>query len=246
MTIFPPISKLYKYHVANLRSIEITIKSTTLSARRAIAEENQQATDSFVRLCAFLLGAWAETRLNKLLFEPKGFQDVERQLILSQSTQLENWQKAIEVAFCKQYKVPSAKLTDNTLPFTAFARYSVISDILDTDLRSVIEIRNKLAHGQWIYPLNNDGTDVEANKFKQLKFENLPSLQCKLSLISSIADIIHDLIVSITTFERDFDSHYKQITTTRNNLKNRKYSEYANKLIEKRKRGIEKRNKSKA
>ena len=92
MTIFPPISKLYKYHVANLRSIEIAIKSTALSVRRAIAEENQQATDSSVRLYAFLLGAWAETRLNKLLFEPKGFQDAERQLILSLSTQLENWQ----------------------------------------------------------------------------------------------------------------------------------------------------------
>ena len=87
---------------------------------------------------------------------------------------------------------------------------------------------------------------MEPEKFKQLKFENLPSLQYKHSLISSIAEIIHDLIVSVATFERDFDIHYKHITTTRNNLKNRKYSEYANKLIEKRKRGIIKRKESKA
>ena len=234
MAISQPISKLYKYHVANLRSIEIAIKNVALSTRRAIAEENQYATDSFIRLYSFLLGAWAETRLNKLLFEPNGFLDAERQLILSPPTQLENWQKAVEIAFRKQYKVPSAQLIESTLPFTAFARYSVISDILDKDLRSVIEIRNKLAHGQWIYPLNSNGIDVEADKFKLLKFENLPSLQYKLSLISSIADIIHDLIISVATFERDFDSHYKQITTTRNNLKNRKYSEYANKLIVKR------------
>ena len=86
---------------------------------------------------------------------------------------------------------------------------------------------------------------MEADKFKLLKFENLPSLQYKLSLISSIADIIHDLIISVATFERDFDSHYTQITTTRSNLKNRKYIEYANKLIEKRKNGIEKRNRMK-
>jgi hypothetical protein len=166
-------------------------------------------------------------------------------LVLAQSTQLENWQKAVETAFRKQYKVPSAQLTESTLPFTAFARYSVVSDILDKDLRSVIEIRNKLAHGQWIYPLNSNGTDVEADKFKLLKLENLPALQYKLSLISSIADIIHDLVISLATFERDFDNHYKIITTTRNNLKNRKYSEYVTKLIEKRKKGISKRNRIK-
>ena len=177
-----------------------------------------------------------------MLFEPISFQEIDRQLILSKSTQLEKWQIAVEEAFRKQYRIPSAELTDATLPFTAFARYSVIIDILDKDLRSAIEIRNKLAHGQWIYPLNHDGTNVEPDKFKQLKFENLPSLQYKHSLISSIAEIIHDLIVSVATFERDFDKHYKNITTTRNNLKNRKYSKYANKLIEKRTRGIQKRN----
>jgi len=245
MTNSPDIKKLYKYHVANLRSIQTAIKSIALSTRRAIAEEKQQSTDSFVRLYAFLLGAWAETRLNKLLFEPISFQEAERQLILSKSTQLEKWQIAVELAFRKQYTIPFAELTEATLPFTAFARYSVILDILDKDLRSAIEIRNKLAHGQWIYPLNNDGTNVEPEKFKKLKFENLPSLQYKHSLISSIAEIIHDLIVSVATFERDFDIHYKNITTTRNNLKNRKYSEYANKLIEKRKRGIQKRNEAK-
>jgi len=246
MTIYTKRSRLFKYHVANIRSIEIAIKNTAVSARRAIAEEKQQARDSFVRLYAFLLGAWAETRLKKLLYEPKGFQEAERHAILSQLTKLESWQKAVEVAFRKQYNVPSAALTEHTLPFTAFAYYSVISAILDKDLRSVIEIRNKLAHGQWIYPLNNEGSEVETKKFKQLRNENLPSLQYKLRLISSIANIIHDLIVSIATFERDFDTHYRHITTTRNNLEKRKYSEYADKLIEKRKRGIEKRKKSKA
>ena len=131
MTSYPAGSKLYKYHVSNLRSIDIAIKNTAISSRRAIAEKNHKSTDSFVRLYAFLLGAWAETRLKKLLFEPTGFQETERQLILSQTTQLDKWQKAVEVAFRKQYDVPSAPFTEHTLPFTAFARYSVISGILN-------------------------------------------------------------------------------------------------------------------
>jgi hypothetical protein len=212
MVAYSSGSKLYTFHVANLRSIDIALKNTAISSRRAISEENEKSVDSFVRLYAFLLGAWAETRLKKLLFEPTGFQSSERQVVLSQSSQLEHWQKAVEVAFRKQYKIPSATLNKDTLPYTAFARYSEILDILNNELRSVIEIRNKLAHGQWIYPLNSDGTEVETAKYRQLIKENLPSLQYKLNLISSIAYIIHDLVVSINTFERDFDMHYKQIT----------------------------------
>jgi hypothetical protein len=241
MTNYPSDLKLYKFHVANLRSIRVAIDKIAISTRSAIAEENKQTTESFVRLYAFLLGAWAETRLKKILFEPYGFQESERQLVLSQSTQLESWQKAVEIAFRKQYNVPSATLTANTLLFTPFKRYSEISEIIDKDLRPVIEIRNKLAHGQWVYPLNNEGSAVEENKYTQLNNENLPSLQYKRSLLSSISDIIHDLIVSIATFERDFDTHYKQITTTRENLKNRKYADYVNREVAKRRRGMERR-----
>lgn len=241
MSSYPPGSKLYKYHVTNLHSIQIAIDKTAISARSAISEENKPATDSFVRLYAFLLGAWAETRLKKLLFEPSGFQEIDRQIVLSQSTQLENWQKAVEIAFRNQYRVPSAPLSSSSLGFTSFARYSEIMDILDKDLRIIIEIRNKLAHGQWVYPLNSEGSAVETNKYTQINNENLLALQYKRKLLSCIADTIHDLLVSKPTFERDFDSHYKQITNTRNDLRHRRYSDYVNKSINRRQLGIEKR-----
>jgi len=238
-------STLYKYHVDNLRSIEIAIKNTAISARKAISEENTQAINCFVRLYALLLGSWAEIRLKKLLFEQNGFTVKQRNLILSQPTQVEKWLKAAEVVFREKYSVPSANLTDSTLPFTAHARYSSLNNILKKDLRLVIEIRNKLAHGQWIYPLNNRGDNVDQEKYRQLNNENLPSLQYKLSLISSLADIVHDLIVSLPTFERDFDKHYRQISTTKVNLNNRKYEKYSAMLVKKRQRGIERRKKTK-
>ncbi len=49
-------------------------------------------------------------------------------------------------------------------------------------LRILIEIRNKLAHGQWIYPFNNEGNTVDPDKFKLIDKENLQSLQFKYSL----------------------------------------------------------------
>jgi len=231
-------SKLYKYHVANLISLDIAIKSTAISTRKAISEENSHAIESFTRLYAFLLGAWNETRLQKLINENGAFSEDNKQTIFSQSSQLGQWQKAVEISFREYYKIPRAELNQTTLSHTAFHRLTTINSILEQDLRSVIEVRNKLAHGQWVYPLNSDCTDVEQEKYTLINNENLMSLQFKRSLVTTLADVIHDLVVSLPTFERDFDMHYKSIISTRTNLANRKYEKYRENLIMKRKKGI--------
>lgn len=230
--------KLYRFHVTNIHSIEIALNHSAISARKAIAEKNNPAIKSFVSLNAFLLGAWAENRLRKLLYENNGLSVAERETVLSQASQIDQWSKLIEVAFRKHYQIPHASLNNSNLPFTASAQYKELNDIVEKDLKSVIEIRNKLAHGQWVYPLNNEGTDKEDNKYQLLKNENLPSLQYKKSLLTSLSDIIHDLVVSLVTFERDFDKNFKKISNTRNNLKNRSYEKYATKLVNKRLKGI--------
>ena len=225
--------KLYRFHVTNIHSIEIALSHSAIAARGAIAEQNDPAIKSFVSLNAFLLGAWAENRLRKLLYESNGLSVAEREMVIYQPSQLDQWCKLIEVAFRKHYKIPHASLNDTNLFFTTSAQYKVLTDILNDDLRSVIEIRNKLAHGQWIYPLNNEGSDIENKKYQLLKNENLPSLQYKKSLLTSLTDIIHDLVVSLPTFERDFDKNYKKITNTRSNIKNRSYEKYVMQLVEK-------------
>jgi hypothetical protein len=160
---------------------------------------------------------------------------------LNQSSQLDQWQKTIELAFRIHYHIPHANLDSTTLPFTSFAQYSSLSGLLSNELTILIEIRNKLAHGQWIYPFNSDNNCIEEGKYKLINRENLLSLQFKYHLINSLSDIIHDLVVSPLTFERDFNKHYRLIENARINLRNRKYEDYKRSLIEKRKRGVQNR-----
>lgn len=238
MTRYLNQSKLYVYHVANLRSIAIALNNTAISARHSLALENKPASESFTRLYAFLVGAWAETRLNKLINENGAFTDLQKARIFSEPTQLDQWISSVEISFREYYKVPNAELSIYTLPHTAFYRFKTVLDIINKDLRSVIEVRNKLAHGQWVYPLNTAGNDVEEEKYKGINKENLLSLQFKHSMITTLADIIHDLAVSLPTFERDFDYHFKAIINIRNNLQNRSFNLYEQVLIKKNKNGI--------
>jgi hypothetical protein len=236
-----PPEKLYQFHVANLREIDHAMKRVARSIRAAVSREDASTASSFMRLYALLLGAWAECRLRKLIYEPKGFGNLARDAIRGESTQLEQWQMAVEVAFRRQYNVPKAPLTVHTLPHSAHSRYADLSDMLAGDLGSIIKLRNKLAHGQWVYPLNSAGNDVAQEQMNALRAENLLSLQFKKSLLESLAAIIHDLVVSKPTFERDFDDHFQMIVEARRNLQSRDYKSWAESMRQKYQRGKTKR-----
>ncbi len=241
MNTQPSPTRLYRCHVANLCALKRALDTTALATRAALAEENDVSIASFTRLYAFLVGAWAEARLQKLLNENEAFDATQKRDITAQRTQTDRWMKAIEVCFRKHFGITTAELKPPALPHSAFSRHQTLIGIVEQHLRPVIEVRNKLAHGQWIYPLNTDCTAVENTKYRLINQENLLSLQFKRSLVCSLTEILHDLAVSLSTFDRDFDDHYAHIVMTLENLKNRDFSDYKSSLIEKRRRGIARR-----
>jgi hypothetical protein len=230
-------TKLYSFHVANLRELELAMSNTARLARAAIASKDpQRALRSLLRLYSLLIGAWAECRLKKLLHEEFGFSDVERLEIDQEQTHLGQWQATVDSAFRKHHGLKRAKLDERTLGVAHEARRVALHNVLTSELRIVIEIRNKLAHGQWIYPFNNACTAVEPDKYKLINKENLQSLQFKYDLVRHLADAVHDLVVSPRTFERDFEMHFRKLLQVKTNLTKKSYAKYEQALIQSRQR----------
>jgi hypothetical protein len=236
------VAKLYEFHVANHRAIESALDRVALTLRDSVSREDQKNVDTFMRLYALLLGAWAESRLAKLLFEPSAFTSDERNTVEQQATHLDRWNKVIELAVRKHYGIPKAPLSEHTLPHSAYSRYQTLLDLLSNDLKSVITLRNKLAHGQWAYPLNEAGDDIAQEQFDALRRENLLSLQLKRRLLDYLLHAVQDLALSKPAFERDFDAHYRGIQQTRQTLIKRRYASYEQAMKAKFKRGQAKRN----
>lgn len=239
-----PPQKLYQFHVANLQEIDRAMDKVARSLRTFVSQNDEISVSAFIRLYALMLGAWAECRLRKLVYEPHGFNSDERELILAESTQLRQWQKAVELAFRRQYNIPKASLSASVLPHSAYARFDTLSRMLEKDLGSTIELRNKLAHGQWVYPLNSNCDDVAQEQMNALRVESLLSLQFKKTLLESLSSAIHDLVVSKPTFERDFDHHLQVIKETQRNLKNRDPEKWAESMRNKYDRGKVRKRKS--
>lgn len=233
--------KLFEFHVENLRELEQATSRVDRALRSAIATGDEDTESAFTRLQVLLLAAWAEARLWKLLLERGAFSSPERTLITQADSQLDRWHSAVELGFRKRYGVPRLPLTDASLPHSAAARYATITSLLNERLDPVIALRNKLAHGQWRYPLNQACNDVVPEQFQALAAENLLSLRFKRAILAGLSQAIHDLVVSRMTFERDFDVHYRQITEAARNLATRKFTTYRSSMHEKTRRGRSKR-----
>lgn len=237
-------TSMYQFHVENLRGLDKAIKDIEYVTKDSIRSENsRQNLESFKRIYAFLIAAWAETRLNKILSEKHTFSDEFIRIIGKEKTQLGKWLKAVELAF-KQYHniLLDEDLTANNTNERHFKRFNALKSVLENELKAVIEVRNKLAHGQWLFPLNSRLNRVSSDICQALNNENHLSLIFKFQIIKNLSDIVHDLIVSRPTFERDFDNIFDKLETAQTNLVNRKYEDYVQKLITNARYGKQKRN----
>ena len=217
-----------KYHQENFDAIDSAIKEIDSMLSKTISKNEESLIQPLKRIYGILIGIWAECRLNKLLYEKFGFNDIHRKNIRSGDNIFEQWQISVEIAFCVNYKPEDIF----QLPFSARTKLDEILKMLEEDLKPIIEIRNKLAHGQWVYPFNDECTDVEDKKYNDLRNENLLTLKWKKKLISRIAVIINNLVISKKDFESDFDNNYKGFEDIKKKLK--KYKEpnyYINSII---------------
>lgn len=223
---------LYRYHVENLRGLDKAILEIEFITKQSIRSGNSRNNlESFKRIYALLIAAWAETRLNKILTDKHTFTSNSLETIKRTGSQLDKWLKAVELAFKQHHNITSEELTSNSIDTIHFARYSKLKSLLNNELKPVIEVRNKLAHGQWLYPLNRNSINLSEHIYHALNKENHLSLKFKFQIIGYLSDIIHDLIISQPTFERDFSKLFRRIENAQTNLLNRKYEDYVQKLV---------------
>lgn len=216
---------LYKAHVKNLRAVDTALERVLRELNASLSRCDDTTSDALLKTAMLLLGAWAEDRLRKMLFEPNAFTPAEREQITSAGSQIEIWKAALERGFRKRYQIPFANLSQ-ALPLTPRARYAALLGIIDEDLRPIIEIRNKLAHGQWVRPLNSENDDYSQTHTQQINGENAHSIKCKHRLLEYLSQIIHDLAVAVAAFERDFDGHYSKLEHAKHEITSRSYPKW--------------------
>lgn len=175
-----------------------------------------------------MIGLLAEAHLRKIISDPGGFNPKERKLLSRERTQLDRWLRAVELAFRRHYSVPlHLEIAVSTTATGVPTQYGTIANLLRNDLNTVIQDRNKLAHAQWKWSLNNGETSFTGTADPPLNY--LASRRRGI-VISHLAEIIQALVVSEPTFRRDYERLYNAITTAQACIDGTDYPEFARSL----------------
>ena len=200
---------MYKQHCGNLLEIDEAIQLVERDLRRYISTNQESFSYKYTKLLSYLITCWTEVRILKLAFEPNCFSVPDRDLIVSAGTLNDKWVTSLDIAITKAYHINRNLDIASQLPFTSRVRYNEIKELIASELLPSIELRNRIAHGQWKFAFTNDLRSISADLTGKLRQENIVKLQLKKKLLMGLATLIHDLAVSPLTFERDFDKNYR-------------------------------------
>lgn len=151
---------------------------------------------------------------------------------MSQNSLFDKWITCLNKTFDHKY--------NGSLTKTAELRLDTIRQYMENHLKETITIRNKLAHGQWIFPLNSDLTSIEQQTSTILRTHNIKILQEQRKLLNAIAELVNDLVLSTPTFERDFDRHFQKIENIERDMTTRSYEDYKKALMKRYENGRKK------
>lgn len=231
----PPPETIYAFHVANLREVNRGLAHIGRELRRALSDGDRPGSSALTKTYALTLAVKVECRLQKLVYEPN-VSAAERETVLAPPQHVERWHAAVELGLRNHWANRPGDLSQLSLGHDIHARYQTLTAAIEDDLRPIIELRNKLAHGQWVFPLT-ESNEVAVEQKRTLEREQALSLGLKSRILDDLADVIHDLVVSRHAFESSFERQFRDLTLLRGELAERRFKNFEAKLRSKRRRG---------
>ncbi len=225
-----PSTHPYRKFTENARRVAKGLTQAELAHKAAIRSGQAVAVDFAARIHQMTVGLLAESLLRKTIADPAGFNDRERKLLAQERSQLDRWTQSVDLAFRRQYSVPlHLEIDAATAGSVVASQHDDILQLLRTDLAGIIEDRNKMAHGQWAWLLNSRETDFTGPAPHPLNYR---AIEVRGQIVREIDAIIRDLVISETTFARDYQRRYAAIQQLRGRLLGGDYPQLVNQLRE--------------
>ncbi|WP_299325451.1 hypothetical protein [uncultured Maribacter sp.] len=151
-------------------------------------KNNDYQIEIKTKLLALLYCTFSEAQFIQILHTPNGFSFTEIELIKKQRSIAISWKLMIDKAM--------TKVGDwENIP-DLLNRRNKIHKIIKEYIEKPQELRNKIAHGQWVHALNSDNTKENENTTLRLKELNVIKLTIWSEVHQYLSYIIRDLVQS--------------------------------------------------
>lgn len=168
----------------NVSTLESTRKRINSLINDALRKDDDVALKVYTNIYLLVYSAWTEASLVKLVHTPFGFTLVEKQKILKDQDVLNKWKKCVNTAFSK-FQKPGSEIPN---------KKRKIHKLLDDYLKSQANIRNKVAHGQWVYPLFKNNLTHDADAKTLMSLIDVMQIDTWFEIFKEITEIVRGLI----------------------------------------------------
>lgn len=211
-----------KVYRKNRIKLSQSITQLNRSLNKSIRNKEHEAAYVHVR-CLFLLWiSWLEVSMDLILHSANHITESERLDIKNSRREIDRWRKCIEICFKKYYLKPRQRVLNKVnLGPTAYYRYQELNSILEKYIEAYIEIRNRLAHGQWCIAMNSDGTGKNQRLTTELVTLSKKEILLMKSIIKNFVDLVFVLALSKMDFTIKYDQHIRKIDLAANDNEKR-------------------------
>ena len=221
-------------HSENLRAARKGLTQVQRAHKQAIRDGNEAGVTTLARMHGLQIGIVAEAWIRKVIADPNGFNERERSYIRQARSRIDTWSMAVDLAFRRHFSVPlHLEIDEQTTGALTATQFATIRGLITSELAPVIEDRNKVAHGQWAWHLNNRETAFTGPAPAPL---NYSALYSRSQLIEAIGQIVNVLTLSGWTFQRDYDELIERVRSAQTGLDGSYYEEFARRLMARAKR----------
>ncbi len=186
MSRITPEEQFHKDFNKNLLILKSARKEINSSINDALRNDDDHSLKIYTNLYLLIYTSWTEALLVKLIHTPFGFTQEEKLKILKPKNVLNKWEKCINIAFSKFRKsgseIPNKKRK--------------IKKLIYKYIQTQANIRNKIAHGQWEYPLFSKNMSHDPDILIYMQTIDVIQIDVWFKIFKEISEIVRGLIDS--------------------------------------------------
>lgn len=209
-------------HSKNRRQVSKAITQLNRALNSAISRKQHDLTYVHVRTIFILWVTWVEVSRDCILHSANRLTYADRQHIGAGKNEIERWSRLLDICFKKHYLRPKQKsLNKVNLGPTPYYRYNELKSILSEHIALYIEIRNRLAHGQWSIALNFEGTGKNQKITQHIWTLTKKDILLMKAVVRNFTTVMFDLACSKKTFESRYDNYISKIDLAKKHSQDR-------------------------
>jgi hypothetical protein len=190
----------------NLMTLYSARRKINIQINMALRKDDSHSVMLYTNIYLLIYTSWSEAALVKLVHTPFGFSKSEKKKILKDRDVLNKWRKCVNTAFTKFRKqgseIPNKK--------------KKIKNLVEAYLKTQGQIRNKIAHGQWEYPLYSNNLSHNPDVLVWLKTIDVIQIDTWFEIHKELIEIVRGLIDSRQ--RNNHKAHYNEYFTRLTNI----------------------------